>query len=227
MDTAHVREHFRTQVPDYLGLMRRLIPFYDHQRDLMVALVPFARERPLKVLDLGCGPGVMAALMLAEFPRAHLTLFDLTSEMIDACRSRLATTDRVSYQVGDFRTDDFGTGYDVILASLSLHHLTLVERPAFAGRAWRSLAPGGQLITAEVIVDESPKVRERQYELWQRHMKEHGEDGNAWYQKHLAKDHPVELSAWIATLSNAGFASVGCFWRYLNFAIMSGHRPVI
>ena len=54
-----------------------------------------------------------------------------------------------------------------------------------------------------------------------------GEDGNAWYQKHLAKDHPVEISTWVGALSEAGFASVGCFWRYLNFAIMSGHRAAV
>jgi len=41
---------------------------------------------------------------------------------------------------------------------------------------------------------------ERQYELWRRFMIAQGEDGNAWYQKHLAKDHPVEISTWVGTL---------------------------
>jgi tRNA (cmo5U34)-methyltransferase len=224
MKTEKVREHFRVQVPDYEGLMRRLIPFYDNQRDLMLALIPFERTASLRVIDLGCGPGLMAAKLLAEFPHAQLTVFDLTAEMVEACRSRLVGSDRVIYQVGDFRTDDFGNGYDLILASLSLHHLTLSERPTFAERAFHSLAPGGSLISAEVIVDESLEARERQYELWRRYMVAQGEDGNAWFKKHLAKDHPVEISAWVNTLSEAGFASVGCFWRYLNFAIISGCR---
>ena len=130
-------------------------------------------------------------------------------------------------QVGNFQTGDFGTGYDVIIASLSLHHLMPSERSAFAKRAFRSLAPGGHLITAEVIVDESPEVCERQYELWRRFMMAQGEDANAWYQKHLAKDHPVPISTWVGTLTEAGFVSVGCFWRYLNFAIISGHRAAV
>ena len=227
MKTERVRDHFRVQVPDYAGLMRRLIPFYDEQRDLMLALIPFERGRSLRVLDLGCGPGLLASGILAAFPDATLTLFDLTAEMIEACRSRFDGTDRITYQVGDFRTDDFGTGYDVILASLSLHHLALSERPAFFGRVFGSLAPGGHLIAAEVIVDESPEVRERQYELWRRYMNAQGEDGNAWYQKHLAKDHPVEISALLRMLSAAGFVSTGCFWRYLNFAIISGCRAAV
>ena len=227
MKTEHVREHFRVQVPDYAGLMRRLIPFYDEQRHLMLAVIPFDRGASLRVLDLGCGPGLMATAILTQFPHARLTLFDLTTEMIDACRSRLDGSARITYQVGDFRTDDFGDGYDVLLASLSLHHLPVPERPAFYKRAFRSLAPGGHLITAEVIVDESPVVRERQYELWRRYMIAQGEDGNAWYQKHLAKDHPVEISTLVTMLSEAGSSAVGCCWRYLNFAIVSVYRAAV
>jgi tRNA (cmo5U34)-methyltransferase len=226
MKTDQVREHFRVQVPEYAGLIRRLIPFYDKQQDLLLALIPFERTASLRVIDLGCGPGLLAANVLAEFPNAHLTALDLTSEMIEACRDRLLGNDRVTYQIGDFRNDEFGSGYDVILASLSLHHMTLTERPTFAEHAFQSLAPGGFLISAEVIIDESLDVREQQYELWRRYMVAQGEDGNSWYKKHVAKDHPVEISSWISTLKRAGFASVGCFFRYLNFAIVGASRPL-
>jgi tRNA (cmo5U34)-methyltransferase len=227
MKTKQVRDHFRVQVPNYAEFMERIIPFYEAQRNLMLELMPPDRCARLRVLDVGCGPGLMANCILAEYPKAQLTLIDLTGEMIEACRSRFERFDNVTYRIADFRTDDFGEGYDVILASLSLHHLELSERPAFARRAFHSLAPGGQLIAAEVIVDESPAVRERQYELWRRFMTAQGEDGGAWYQKHLAKDHPVEIAAWVNTLTKAGFVSAGCFWRYLNFAIIGGYRSAV
>src|SRR5262245_48953725 len=207
--------------------MQRLIPRYHLQRDVMVSLIGSDRDVPLRILDLGCGPGVMASHLAEEFPRAQLVLFDLTVEMIDSCKSRLGTNPRVSFRPGDFRIDDFGCGYDLILASLSLHHATLEDRPALAERLFRSLVPGGQLITAEVVVDESPQVRERQYELWRRFMNSEGEDGEAWYKKHLGKDHPVQVPWWIRVLSEAGFASPGCFWRYLNFAIFSAWRAAV
>ena len=158
MRTQDVQEHFRIQVPDYPSLMRRLIPFYDEQRDLMRALISFDREAPLRVLDLGCGPGLMAADILAEFPRSHVTLFDLTPEMIEVSKNRLAGNARATY----FRADDFGNGYDLVIASLSLHHLERAERPAFFRRVRESLLPGGFFIAAEVVVDESADVREHQ-----------------------------------------------------------------
>ena len=60
MDTERVREHFRVQVSDYAGLMKRLIPFYDQQREMMLRLIPFNTAASIRVLDLGCGPGLMA-----------------------------------------------------------------------------------------------------------------------------------------------------------------------
>ncbi len=202
-------------------------PFYDEQRDLFIRFIPFERDASLRILDLGCGPGLLAARILAEFPRAELKAFDLTAKMIDACRSRLAATDRATYQIGDFRTDDFWTGYDLIVASLSLHHLELVERPGFFARAYRGLNPRGHLISAEVIVDESSAVREDQYQLWRAFMAAQGEDGDAWYNKHIVKDHPAEISALVSMLSEAGFETAGCFWRYLNFAIIGAHRAAV
>ena len=227
MKTEQVQEHFRVQVPTYRELMQRLIPQYDLQLDMMIGLTGNDRSCPLRILDLGCGPGDMASRLMDEFPRATVTLFDLTVEMIECCRLRFAGNSRVSYQVGDFRRDAMGSGFDLVLASLSLHHATLDERPGLAKRLHNSLVPGGQLITAEVVVDESPEVRERQYEMWRQFMLSKGEDGEAWYRKHVAKDHPVQVSGWTRKLAEAGFASPGCFWRYLNFAIFSAWRPVV
>ena len=93
-----------------------------------------------------------------------------------------------------------------------------------ARHLYRCLAPGGRLITAEVIVDESATIREQQYELWRRFMNAQGEDGGEWYKRHVSKDHPVEISDWVTTLEQVGCASAGCFWRCLNFAIIAADK---
>src|SRR5436190_5332477 len=95
MKTEQIRHHFQVQVPNYSGLMQRLIPFYDTQRDVMLGLMPLDRDAPLRVLDLGVWARSIAARVLAEFARAELTLIDLTPEMIDESRSRLSAFDRV------------------------------------------------------------------------------------------------------------------------------------
>ena len=163
MNTEEVRQHFQAQVSGYPDLMRRIIPFYDEQREMILRLIPFEQDRLFRLLDLGCGPW-------------------------------------------------------------SLHHLKLSERPEFFRRAFSSLNDGGILIAAEVIIDESRVVREQQYQLWCEFMVQNGEDGMHWYGRHLEKDHPVTISSLLAMLSEAGFEAAGCFWRCLNFAIVSASR---
>ena len=117
-----------------------------------------------------------------------------------------------------------GTGYDLIVASLSLHHLPLAERPDFYRRAYACLNPGGVLIAAEVIRDESPVVRDEQAAAWRAFMAANGEDATDWYRKHLEKDHPLSITTLVGMLAGAGFSAAGCWWRYVNFAIVSARR---
>ncbi|MCH8268667.1 MAG: class I SAM-dependent methyltransferase [Acidobacteria bacterium] len=224
MEPDSIRHHFKAQVSDYPGLMKRLVPFFDEQREILLGLIPFDREAPLRILDLGCGPGLLAARLLSEYKHAELTAFDLTQEMLDSCRSRLSGVDRVSYQLGDFRSDDLGENYDLIVAALSLHHMELEERYGFFRRAYRSLKAGGVFLASEVIADESTAVREQQYQLWREFMERNGEDSAAWYRRHCEKDHPATISFLVATLSKTGFQAPGCFWRYLNFAVLSARK---
>ena len=224
MDTAQVQSHFRAQVAEYGELMRRIIPFYGEQRDLLVSLIPFERDADLSILDLGCGPGLFTHRLRREYPNARLTAFELTEEMLSACQGRMGADPLVAYRLGDFRTDDFGTGYDVIVASLSLHHLQISERPSFYAKALRSLRPGGRLLAAEVIVDEDAEVREEHHELWRRFMRSNAEDSDSWFAKHLAKDHPMTLSDIFERLNGAGFRKVGCAWKCFNFAIVTAEK---
>ena len=224
MDTEQVRDHFRVQVSDYPALMKRLIPFYDEQREMMLRLLPFEPDEPIRVLDLGCGVGLMTADLLSAYPNARLTALDLIEEMLEACRERIGQKENVTYQSGDFREDVLGSGYDLIIASLSLHHLEHSERPSFYERAHESLKPGGALIAAEVIVDENQGVRAHQYKLWQEFISENGEDAAYWYGRHLAKDHPLTIPSLLAIMGSTGLQQAGCFWRYLNFAIVSARK---
>ena len=227
MKPQDVQTHFRSQAGDYPELMRRIIPAYEAQQQFMLSLLPADWNRPLHVLDLGCGPGEMASLILSRYPSAQLALLDLTDEMIECCQVRFGNDPRVTYRRGDFRVDSIGSGYDLIIASLSLHHAPVSERALLASRLFESLTPRGQIVTAEVVVDRSTEVRAHQYELWRRFMQSNGEDGVRWYEKHVAKDHPVEIDEWIGMLQQAGFQQAGCYWRRLNFAVFAACRASV
>ena len=225
MEQEQVKAHFARQAAEYVELMSRLVPQYLDQQKFLCELIPFDRTRPLRVLDLGSGPGVLTELVLQRYPQATVLAFDLTEEMLKACTERLSAFEgRFDIRQGDFRTDALGAGYDAILAGLTLHHLEPGERQEFYCRLYGALRSPGVFLAREVVVDEDPFVADWHYDLWRSYMKANGEDDAFWYGKHREKDHPVSVEQQLTWLKRAGFVHTACHWRYWNCAIISGHK---
>ncbi|MBD3239050.1 MAG: methyltransferase domain-containing protein [Chitinivibrionales bacterium] len=227
MSEIDVRKHFAAQAAEYESLMVRLIPRYLEQHHVVAELLPDDRDRQYRVLDLGCGNGVLAEVVLRKLPRAHVTGFDITDEMLQAFEHKVAAFTK-SYRLvlGDYRVDSIGGSYDIVLAGLTLHHLTTDERRSFYGTLFASMNPGAVLVSRDVIIDDDDRVREHQYALWKQHMRAHGEDPEHWYHKHLAKDHPVTLGSMLSWMREAGFVEASCYWRLHNFAITRCRRSL-
>jgi len=69
MNTEQVRQSFENAAIVYDSLIPKLIPQYDQQNKLLLDLIPFDRQSPLHVLDLGAGTGVLSSLILQRFVR--------------------------------------------------------------------------------------------------------------------------------------------------------------
>lgn len=225
MKQHQVQEHFARQADEYEELMVRLVPQYLFQHQVIQDLLP-DEDRQYRVLDLGCGNGVLSELVFHKLPRARIVGFDLTENMLQAYRKKLARfADRFSLQSGDFRVDPLGSGYDIILAGLTLHHLTWQERRPFYRSIYQALNSGGKFIARDIIIDEDPAVTEDHYCLWKKFMAAQGEDPEFWYAKHREKDHPMTLTDHFSWLREAGFTQTACHWRLYNFALTSAERP--
>src|SRR5260370_8023901 len=70
-------------------MRRKLVPCFDDFYRTALELLPFAPDAGFEVLDLGAGTGLLYAMIAAAFPKARLTLFDLTPEMLMMARARL------------------------------------------------------------------------------------------------------------------------------------------
>ena len=225
MERDNVKEHFRRQVHEYEDLMRRIVPEYDLQTQLIIQLIPFDIAASIRVLDLGSGPGTLSEPLLAAYPDATVVAFDLTEEMLAAARKRCSRFgDRFSTVAGDFAEDNFGSSYDVVLAGLTLHHLDNHPRRQALRRIFLALNDRGAFLAREVVADDDPFVAQWHYREWREFMSGNGEDAEQWYRKHLAKDHPVSVEKQLAWLRDTGFSHVACHWRYMNFAILSAHK---
>ena len=225
MDQQQVKEHFRRQVHEYEDFMGRIVPAYDFQTRLLIDLIPFEISSQINVLDLGSGPGILSERALERYPNATVVAFDLTQEMLESARERCAGFGgRLITRPGNFATDDFGSGYDLILAGLTLHHLDDKQRQAAFQKIFLALKVNGVFLAREAVADDDPFVANWHYRYWREFMSGNGEDGDLWYQMHLSKDHPASVEKQMRWLGNSGFDHIACHWRHMNFAILSAHK---
>jgi tRNA (cmo5U34)-methyltransferase len=224
MKQEDVKNHFARQADDYEKLMGKIVPQYFEQHEILYDLLP-EEEKNYRVLDLGCGNGVLSEVVFRKFPRAFVVGYDLTEKMLMAFEKKLSMhAGNFLLQQGDYRIDSIGEGYDIILAGFTLHHLTWAERENFYQTLYSALNQGGRFLARDIILDEDQAVVRDQYGLWKKFMKSQGEDPDFWYGKHIEKDHPPTLSDHFSWLRSAGFVKVACHWRLYNFAITTAQR---
>ena len=103
--------------------------------------LPDRRRVPARVVDLGCGPGNLTALLAARWPDATVTGLDSSPEMIEAARRDVPG---IEFEVADLRdwvSTGSTTGVDVLVSNATLQwvpgHLDLL--PSLVA----TVAPGG------------------------------------------------------------------------------------
>jgi SAM-dependent methyltransferase len=124
-------------------------------------------QRPLRILEVGCGNGFNCSWVVQNFPDCHVTGIDYIPEMIEAARLRQAEDGigpaRLTYQVGNALELDNVTGpFDVVFTDRCLINLNTWDLQQQAYRRMAALlGPRGFLAT----IENSTEARARQNEL--------------------------------------------------------------
>ena len=108
-------------------------------------------ERP-RILEIGCGTGLLSAELSARIGPARWTFTDLSPSMLMACRQRLGSLEGADFRVMDGEIPDLPERqYDLICASLAFQWFD--DLPAALRRLSRLLAPGGRMAFATLAED--------------------------------------------------------------------------
>ena len=206
---------------------RRLVPGIDELYRSVLESIPFGVDEPIKVLDLGAGTGLLSAVVADRFPRARITLVDLSVEMLRVARRRFAhEPDRFEFRVMDFARKDLPGGYDLVASALSVHHLTDGDKRELFEKVHGALVTDGLFVNLDQVLGETPEEEAGYEEWWLRRVREAGasEEDLAAAFRRMRADKSATLKAQLRWLEEAGFGEVECRREDHRFAVYGGRK---
>ncbi len=118
--------------------LSRTLRFHDRFRDRYIELFNLDTNKPLKILEIGCGPGALSGALARWYPNATVTGIDRDDAFIEFAGQ---TEPAADFLVGDATGLPFADGtFDVTISHTVSEH---VDPRYFYPEQLRVLKPGG------------------------------------------------------------------------------------
>lgn len=219
-------------------------PEREHQHEIIATLIG-AIGPGARVVELCCGAGDLAAVVLDHVPDCHVLALDGSPAMLAAARRTCARHgDRLELRRFDLAADDWRNlepAPDAVYTSLAVHHLEGDGKRRLFGDLCRALRPGGILVLADLMRPTTAAGWRIAAEAWDREVARrsaqiHGDD-RAWQRFRELRwnyfrfpddngiDHPSSLADQVEGLGAAGFERADVHWMRAGHAIISAQKP--
>jgi tRNA (cmo5U34)-methyltransferase len=174
------------------------------------------------ILDIGAGTGLLSALILQKFPYAHITLQDISENMLEIARERFSARKNITYIVSDYSQGiPFGP-YDLVCSALSIHHITSENKRYLFGKIFSALKPGRLFINADQVDGDTPYFTKRYLEYWNEFLN-NGPVNDVEYAEILKRrdclDRNEKLTVQLHWLQECGFSDVDVVYRNRTFIV--------
>jgi 2-polyprenyl-3-methyl-5-hydroxy-6-metoxy-1,4-benzoquinol methylase len=110
-----------------------------------------------RILDVGAGSCAWTIPFARRDRTASITAFDLQSVLAETAKivGELGVADSFRMQPGDYRTEEFGTDYDVVIFGNICHIEAPDSNRQLIARAHRALKAGGRLVIGDMLPNEA------------------------------------------------------------------------
>ncbi len=162
--------HFYDRIARFYNLTFKLNG-YGRSLERYLRTHPLPLNTGARVLDAGCGTGLLTIALLKALARAsHITALDLSTSSIITARRAVAETSNTKHQISFLQANvlnlPFGDGhFDFIVTSGALEYVPLDEGMSELARV---LAPGGYFLHLPVHPSPTTSMLE-----WMFHFKSH------------------------------------------------------
>ena len=232
------------KVDSFVQRSTLLIPKRFEQLSTLVDLFPWPAEEPIRVLDLGAGYGAVTETILSRYPHATVTWVDGSTAMHKHAEPRLGQYgSQVTLFLRDLAAPTWHAGlsgpFHAAVSAIALHHLTDERKRMLCAEVFHLLQPGGLFLNNDVVAGD-PALRDQFTPLADRVIQQQVREQTGVLHpleeiRHVrtAMQRPKDQRSHIAPLEpqlhwwrEAGFTIVDCYWKFLNFAIFGGFKPL-
>lgn len=228
----------------FIDYGRYFVPERDQQMQMIAALLSHL-EGPGIILELCCGEGLLAEVLLERFPSMTVHGLDGSTEMLQRARERLRRfEDRFRCSAFDLASDAWRQPefpIKAVVSSMAIHHLTGPQKQELFCDVHRMLAEDGAFVIADIVEQASEAGRRLAAETWDRVVRKRSIelDGHTeafdffqregwntfWYLDPEDIDKPSPLFDQLMWLEKAGFVDVDVHWMLAGHALFSARKP--
>ncbi len=221
-----IDQAFNETIDYYDGWIRKAVPGYDEMFAIAKELLPFPVDAAIEVLDLGAGTGLFSRMVLEKYPRGRFVLCDVAAKMLDVARERFQDyPGQFRYVVEDYRTFHEAGPFDLVISSLSIHHLSDEEKRELCRRVHGVLRDGGLFINVDQIKGPTQALQELYWNTWLDKARRAGaseDEIKGGIERRLAFDREATLADQLRWLEEAGFADVDCIYKNYLMGLFLG-----
>lgn len=141
------------------GWVRHMSTYTKYSAPSLLARNDFSSYR--RILDIGGNNGELASQICRAHPGVQITILDIPPVCdlgVENIRSK-GLSDRITFVPGDARITPFPEGFDAVIFSSMLHDHDSPAISLFLSKAYKALAPGGDLILWETYAIDFARER--------------------------------------------------------------------
>jgi len=225
----------------FLQGVRGAIPGTDLQLEVMGKIVELWSPRVSRILDVGCGDGILGRLLLERFPTAHVTFTDFSEPMLAAVRDKVAASPRATVLKADFSEPSWLDAvadkrpFDVVVSGFAIHHQPDARKKTLYAEIHGKLSPGGVFLNLEHVASATCSGEKVFDDFFVDHLLRFHKSTKpdttrreieaTYYNRPDKRENilaPVDVQCeWLRQI---GFQDVDCFFKVFELALFGGRK---
>lgn len=196
---------------------------------------------PKRILDLGCGNGILGQFLLKLFPSASGLFLDFSDPMIDAAIEKVSALPNTTVAKADFASSQWldvarpYSPFDIVVSGFAIHHQPDRRKRELYAEVFDLLAPKGIFLNLEHVASATEAGQQLFDDFFVDHLHDfHSKSNTNATREAIAEEYykrPDKKENILAAvedqcewLRQIGFIDVDCFFKLFELALFGGRK---